>query len=70
MNNHIKVEQHQHISAVSPSVCDDCNRKSTKVINSSEIESETIEAVESERQIDKIGPVEDEDGYCEIEDIR
>ncbi|XP_058459868.1 uncharacterized protein LOC131435731 isoform X1 [Malaya genurostris] len=99
LNEHMRVSQSQEISAVSTSICDECNRRNSNVklfpltaIKPSiaatgilEMNGTTVDPVSnnvgaqptvgvppiaSVLENDQISITEDEDGYCEIDEVR
>lgn len=73
VNDHINVNTFREIAAVSNSICDNCYKarellKNDKNAVVSSLISSTTST--SEATLVRPAPVEDEDGYCEIEEIR
>lgn len=95
LNEHMRVSQSQEISAVSTSVCDECNRKlgvkailppasavavAPATVNGSEVDPTESSAnaqptvgappIATALDNDQVSITEDEDGYCEIDEVR
>ncbi|XP_055531941.1 uncharacterized protein LOC129722502 isoform X2 [Wyeomyia smithii] len=104
LNEHMRVSQSQEISAVSTSVCDECNRRASSIKpllpltakplvltaaiigTGPELNGSAIDAVSSSNagiqpsvgappiasmlENDQVNITEDEDGYCEIDEVR
>ncbi|XP_039440602.1 rho guanine nucleotide exchange factor 11 isoform X3 [Culex pipiens pallens] len=83
LNEHMRVGQGQEVAAVSGAgVCDECHRKAggktaavpaaelNGIVAASEVTTTGVPPIASVLENDQVEITEDEDGYCEIDEVR
>lgn len=83
LNEHMRVSQGQEVAAVSGAgVCDECHRKAggkttvvpaaelNGIVAASEVTTTGVPPIASVLDNDQVEITEDEDGYCEIDEVR